>query len=92
MRIGPPDPSTQISVMSETEIMEKGNDEGNGTKAEQKIREIVVLPAPEVVEYEGEGSPDEGLGTMAKFVREKTEQCQKVGQMNGRIIGWERIF
>ena len=85
----PTDPSTQISVMSESECI---SNPPTVADKEQRIREIVVLPGPEVIEPttpgQEEQSPEQALLTMAQFVREKVDQCQQVSRgMEGIGIG-----
>lgn len=81
----PTDPSTQISVMSESESTSHPPATLNSDK-EQKIREIVVLPEPEMIEPTTHGqeeqSPEQALLALAHFVREKTDQCQQVSRWN----------
>ncbi|KAL3108488.1 hypothetical protein niasHT_015410 [Heterodera trifolii] len=64
--------ATSTTIVSELEEEEK----------EQKIREIVVLPAPEIIDArQGTAARDanEALEEMAKAMREKTRDCAKVG-------------
>jgi hypothetical protein len=68
------EPSTQMTTMSEPEAVDGGS-------KEQRIREIIVLPAPEVIDATEQFAPvtaDQALAQMAEFVRDKTTQCQQV--------------
>lgn len=72
--------STQITRAGSTDLFPE--------EKEQKMREIVVLPAPEVIDArQGSASSgtilDAALTQMAQAVRDKTKECQQVSK--GRL-------
>jgi hypothetical protein len=89
MRMAPPDPSTQISVISEEESHTNPNmDESAAQKKKkdkvQKIREIVVLPGPELTDAParpigGRINEEEAMKGMAEYLHQKRAECQQVG-------------
>lgn len=66
---------------------------------EQKIREIVVLPAPDAIDASRKrvggtaNATDDALARTAQFVADKTKECRQVGIGNGRrdgtVPGWD---
>src|SRR4051794_19005256 len=98
MRMAPPDPSTQISVISEEEshtnpkMDEAAAEQKKKKEKVQKIREIVVLPGPELTDAPvgpiGERrSEEEAMEGMALYLHQKRAECQQVGQNKTRESG-----
>ncbi|KAL7079018.1 hypothetical protein ACQ4LE_001616 [Meloidogyne hapla] len=79
-----PEHSTQINVLSNEQSLTNEKEEKLRISSEnfnsQKIRDIIVLPPPEIINTTNEVDDiDKTLVQMAEFMFEKTNECRQVG-------------